>query len=380
MKKTRFSRRPTSRRAFTLVELLVVIAIIGILIGLLLPAVQAAREAARRMQCSNNMKQVALAIQNYHDVHQRCPASSTIYKNINKQSAFEDTPLNGARIFLLPFMEGNAVYAEYDAQAGMVAWASTTSTLPSGYSREQWWAYNVQISAFICPSDGQAATVDNKADLTTGKANIIFCSGDSPWCTTKSRKYVDKGGVDSSATVDRGMFMIEKWNSLSACVDGTSNTLAISEGCAGDQYWERVKGGVSTTNEIQNTSQTPSYCLNNGYDATDRTLIRTPSNTWRCVLWYDGRPVNSCFVTDLPPNSVVCGAYDKNLSSQWFMGGAQSYHSGGVNCAMLDGSVRFVSDTIDCGNMNSPQAISGKSPYGVWGAMGSINGGETVSM
>ncbi|MDO4587050.1 MAG: DUF1559 domain-containing protein [Planctomycetia bacterium] len=381
MKKNCVKLGEGGKQGFTLVELLVVIAIIGILIGLLLPAVQAAREAARRMQCTNNMKQVALSIHNYHDVNNACPASSVTFKNINMRfnGNISGTPLCGARIFLCPFLEQNAVYDNFVSQAETLPPRSSTSASPSGVNGDSaWWGYEVKIPAYICPSDSEASKTQNAANYRTGRANIMFNTGDAPWCTV----YSDEGiGSDTTGkTNSRGMFRVEDFKSFAACVDGTSNTLAISEGCVGDNYCQYVKGGISSTPEIQNTSQTPSYCLANGYNDTDRTMIRRPTNSWRGTLWYDGRPVNSCFVTDLPPNSVICSSPDQHNSCMWFMGGAQSYHSGGVNAAMMDGSVRFISDTVDCGNMNAPQPLAGQSPYGVWGALGSVNGRESVSL
>ena len=140
------------RHGFTLVELLVVIAIIGILIGLLLPAVQAAREAARRMQCTNNLKQMALAVQNYHDVNGTCPPLCAPYKAYTRVHPAWGNYTAGVRIFLLPFIEQTTVYTAFDADAN------------SGSNKAVWdqeWTRNVKIQTFLCPSDGNSNETSN---------------------------------------------------------------------------------------------------------------------------------------------------------------------------------------------------------------------------
>ena len=161
------------RHGFTLVELLVVIAIIGILIGLLLPAVQAAREAARRMQCTNNLKQMALAVQNYHDVNGTCPPLCAPYKAYTRVWPGWGSYTAGVRIFLLPFIEQTAVYTAFDADAN------------SGSNKAVWdqeWTRNVKIQTFLCPSDGNSnETSNNFSSVPTGHANVMFCVGDALW-------------------------------------------------------------------------------------------------------------------------------------------------------------------------------------------------------
>ncbi len=361
-------------RGFTLVELLVVIAIIGILIGLLLPAVQAAREAARRMQCTNNLKQAMLAVQNYHDIHNYCPAITTRYRGYNGGWPNLNVTVS-ARIILLPYIEQTAVYQAFDTEASKVSgycvWGGT------GSKGEPTWAYKVQIPTWLCPSDGKNNEMTNKfGDAgTTGKANVIFCAGDGMW----ANQYAPRYDGNSKAHVDsRGMFLPETWHGFSFCTDGTSNTIGVAEGCCGDQYQETVKGGLSIVSALYdgNTAK-PGPCITNGYKSTDRNLVSQASDTWRGTFWTDGRTQSSGFSTTVPPNSVAC---IWSNSYPWIVGGAQSYHSGGVNVGMMDGSVRFVSDTVDTGDLNAYQVTSGKSPYGVWGAMGTPQGGETTQL
>ena len=119
----------------------------------------------------------------------------------------------------------------------------------------------------------------------------------------------------------------------------------------------------------------PDVCMNNARDPNDMTRLITTCDTWRGNFYQDGRPWNG-FHTVLPPNSPSCQATTGGYWGALYP--ANSYHSGGVNVGMADGSVRFVSDTIDCGDISAVSTkCTGKSPYGVWGALGTPQGGET---
>ncbi len=367
-----------SKKGFTLVELLVVIAIIGILIGLLLPAVQAAREAARRMQCTNNLKQIVLAIHGYADSNKTCPPMAVSSFN-NYAFAWPDYCVaTGVKIFILPYMEQNSIYSQFVNDSTKVTYGSSYAH-GTGEGGGAAWNYKVRIDTFICPSDGKASDMNNK-DTTPytemGKSNVVFCAGDSP----RTACYADKwDSQDRNRTSSRGMFRCDCWHSLAFCVDGTSNTVAISECCAGDNFEESVKGGLGVVQSMAPAHSGPldvSVCLSAGPRSDNPNVLNTPSNTWRGTHWPDCRVPSAGFTCNLPPNSPACIWMNE---TPWVAGGSQSYHSGGVNVGLLDGSIRFVSNTIDCGAISSDQVLSGKSPYGVWGAMGSPNGGETVS-
>ncbi|MCL2744775.1 MAG: DUF1559 domain-containing protein, partial [Planctomycetaceae bacterium] len=180
----------------------------------------------------------------------------------------------------------------------------------------------------------------------------------------------------------RGFFEREKWHSMADITDGTSNSIAMSEGiCPTRRGSTLVKGGVAVYQPHNLAGGTAhnaiaGMCMANGYSATDRTKVATPAvNLWRGWLWTNGRAADAWINTCMPPNSVCCVASDSMHS--WGAFPPSSYHSGGVNVLRADGSVTFVSDTVDCGNLNDVQVVQGPSNYGVWGAMGSIDGGES---
>ena len=360
------------KTGFTLVELLVVIAIIGILIALLLPAVQAAREAARRMQCTNNLKQIGIAIHNYHDANGTCPCLTTDYLNYNAHWQTHSS-LCSARIFLLPYMEQAPLFEKFTSQAKTVA---NGSGIWGGWDR------GTSVGTFICPSDPLGPTIKEIANTyVLGRACYVFCAGDSPWPCQQTPDQITPSNNPRNQTWERGMFRPKDWKSFASCIDGTSNTLALSETALGDDGAELIKGGIAIVEELYQTDNAvPSYCLTKAYDTTDRIKIdpaRILKSVGRGLFWPDGRPASSAFTGNIPPNSPTCVWRE---SYAWTVGGAQSYHSGGVNTVFLDGSVHFVSDTVECGTTTSKQVSIGESPYGIWGAMATPAGGESVKL
>ena len=365
----------TLKRGFTLVELLVVIAIIGILIGLLLPAVQVAREAARRMQCTNNLKQLGLAVQNYHDTNNALPAARAMIGQsgyIHNGSKPAGGPF-GTVCFLTPFMEQNQIWTEL---------LSVTSNDKYGGNRLQHpWSGNFQdsnclwkilatrVDAFLCPSDGNGKSPSTDGH-NSGRLSYVSCRGDSMW---NNNRHPDDEGDARAKTSNRGVFRIGEFPNMSIVTDGTSNTAIFSEGISPAISGGReIKGQLFQVSSMYNGNSRPGPCLaiKNGTQATQDALTAS----WRCQRWSDGQMLVSGFNTVLPPNSPSC-SYGGD--SVWGVGSAQSNHSGGVNVAMLDGSVRFVSDTINSGDAYANAVVTGVSPYGVWGAMGSAPGGET---
>ncbi len=348
-------------RAFTLVELLVVIAIIGILIALLLPAVQAAREAARRSQCTNNLKQLALAALNYESTYKTLPPGQMGTSppgcawNTNTGTCNAAGPI----YHMLPFIEQQPLW---DQMGSSITAGGTT--YPPGGPWVHWGAYppyQARIQSVNCPSDGNAANPHpNNGSIAT--VNYVFSRGDY---------------INNLASSPRGVFRNSRCIKLAQIQDGTSNTIAISERVVYPGSPLNALGGLCAN--VSGLDTSPVIAMS--FQAINGQLNCTaaPSH-WRIGEgWSSGYPITSGFNTVTPPNSPMAS----NAYGEWGWGTfpPQSYHPGGANGAMCDGSVRFISETIDTGNLAAPQPTTGtvRSPYGVWGAMGSMEGGETVS-
>jgi len=373
----RFVRWRGSWRAFTLVELLVVIAIIGILIALLLPAVQAAREAARRTQCNNNLKQLALALHNYHDVHKVFPPMSAgTTQPPGNWGSGNWKRQNGNRLswiaHSLPYFEQGPLYDQI--RAGGIAVGGTP--VPPGGSHPLWngfLPYRTKIDSILCPSD---PTGWNKAGWDLGMNNYVASVGDQIY-----------GNVWDQTP--RGVFGHRSAIGIRDIKDGTSNTAFLSEIVIHTawRYQCEVPGGYAVV-PGDALWQTPIICLSclGGNKQFASSRCGQPD---RCGLpisherkgdsWAAGYPMMTGFTTVLPPNAPACA----RSRGEWAWGifPPESYHPGGVNLALADGSVKFVGETINTGDLSAPDpSRSGlrPSPYGIWGALGSKNGGEAV--
>ena len=365
-------------KAFTLVELLVVIAIIGVLVGLLLPAVQQAREAARRMSCSNNLRQVGLAVMNYESTYKLIPTlaggSNTGFggaEEFNNQGRISALPS------LLPFMEQIPLYNQImngfpvttrsnrQIPGGPAPWV----TLDGGYT-----PWRTQVPTLRCPSDpGRAATQDTNA---IGRTNYGFCVGDT----------IEGAHWDWSTNGNRGMFQARYNRALRDATDGLSNTVLMAE-IATDSGAKTVRGW--TVNGIGGSDLNPSLCL-----ATVKGIDYLPAylnqvGNWRGSRWTDGATTLTSVNTILPPNSPSCMTFGYPNDWDWGNNSASSYHPGGVHICLGDASVTFIANSIDTGDLtkraprfdnqtNSGETVITKSPFGVWGSMGTRNGGEVV--
>jgi prepilin-type N-terminal cleavage/methylation domain-containing protein len=387
-------RRTGYRNGFTLVELLVVIAIIGVLIALLLPAVQAAREAARRMSCSNQVKQLSISLHNYHDVHLSFPAGGAIF--LGSQPRFS------AFLTLLPFIEQQPVYDAYlgAMQASRAAgvtpsniapWMNSSTTgVPSTAGTIIDQIRYTQIAALVCPSDPNKQKPPGNV---VGRTSYAISSGD--WAAEEAGRPATTSISDLNP---RSIFIFGCfWRTMTTMTDGTSNTAVFSEkAIGGTSGIRKLRGGIAyvSGNPLNGLPTSATYCSvsacltvrnNDEFSSTVTNTNLGGSNTVG-VSWLDGTVVRNGFSTIIPPNGPSCGAQDGSTGSvrehSRAMPAASSYHPGGVQVGLGDGSVRFVSETINAktaGGVNYC-VTSGESPFGVWGALGSVNGGESTSL
>jgi prepilin-type N-terminal cleavage/methylation domain-containing protein/prepilin-type processing-associated H-X9-DG protein len=322
------NRRDLCRRAFTLVELLVVIAIIGVLVSLLLPAVQAARESSRRTKCQSNLRQWALAMHNFHDNHGNLPYFTRVIPNRQNWVAF-----------VMPYLEQGNLVAGYDMS---VHWYQGVNLAMS----------QKNLPIFSCASDRQKAMWTDQTNFPSARANYLVNYGNLTW------------GSDTAFGPGHGPFGVTNIISASAnqfvpyecrfaqITDGTSNTLLMSEVIVARQDNNQGGAGVWQNGDFRGhiwhdaTMSSPSHCPNvfmtiNGPNSTvpDNALCGTIPNT---------------------DTKMPC----VNTSTATRQNAARSRHPSGVNASLADGSVRFVSDSI---NLNA------------WRAYGTMDGGEPVS-
>ena len=386
--------------AFTLVELLVVIAIIGMLIALLLPAVQAAREAARRMQCTNNMKQWGLALHTHHDAFNYFPSQWSY------GSGLAADPTNGNRFGvnyqLLPFFEQQALRDALYTHAKS-PWQPSTGDPRGMTGSDLSQAIEVRtnrVPTLLCPSDPESrelAWLGGGHNHQCARTNIVISladsiarldnTNDSPYtatCTDTTWNRVSKvtGPGDCS---HRSLFHWYKRSEIGDVTDGLSNTIVISESVSGDWDKETIKGSAAFYNEFDlgDWVAKPSMCMNIRSGPTYLYSDTVGRHTHpRCGNYLDALPISTAFSTVLPPNGPSCVKYQQE-QGQVEMLTATSNHTGGVNVGFLDGSVRFVSESVDTNGLSdTPTGIylEGESRFGVWGALGTYNGGESKSL
>jgi len=373
--------------AFTLVELLVVIAIIGILIALLLPAVQAAREAARRMQCSNNMKQVSLALHTYHDASQAFPAFSG-------WGGSQNGAHTGFTVPLLPYCEQTAAYevwvnGQYPTLAAPMSGSTSNNRVYFNFSFLQ------------CPSDS-SVKVPIYATTAT-RSNIAGSLGDTIYGAYTSNpvhagSYWSGGRAYIIRTNSRGYFGGQwRYGTFGSLSDGSSNTVAFAERATNEtsaitpskEIKGSLAGSVATHDGTTTGNVIPADCVAQKSAADPKKFNNDAVQYGNASTIYSwGTAFNMGFTTVLPPNSPSCGSGSSYLDVT-VIASASSNHTGGVNIGMGDGSVQFISDTINArtasfAGTNDPfltgvEVDSGISPYGVWGALGSKNGGESTA-
>ena len=362
-------RKMKRHTAFTLVELLVVIAIIGMLIALLLPAVQAAREAARRMTCTNNLKQLTLTLHNFHDSHNRLPASSedTIVTSWNVNNRAGLFPL------LLPYIEQQNLYS---------------AVIESGNIRAS--GASIALPAFLCPSDGEGRSrfgspsgdkaFSNYRACRGNRAVIADANGQITWVGDDFAEALDSAGqpLDPPSVVP--LDMPGSWARHFAHVGsfqvvaskGQSNTIAFSEGLIGknDGLHDTYKDTITVSDMPSDGDWQKCRALRgrNGLYGGD-PAPRIGKGGWQGRRIWSDDPAQYAFYATLPPNSPSCGYDERQMphGNGMFtipangMISATSSHSGGVNVSALDGSVRFVSDAIKPDTWQQLGAVDSKA-------------------
>jgi prepilin-type N-terminal cleavage/methylation domain-containing protein/prepilin-type processing-associated H-X9-DG protein len=361
--------RSRVRQGFTLIELLVVIAIIAILIGLLLPAVQKVRDAAARMKCQNNLKQMALGAHNYESAYNTLPPqrgtvliNGTVYSNDASPQAL-----------LLPFVEQGNKYNLFNLN--YKTWNDTDVVTnkftpgPTGLGINL--AARIQdIPIYLCPSDGsqtqRGAYQKNTSDMTypEGRLNYLACLGS----TSQFVGSAPGAGIFCPGSVPSGQVL--KGTPIVGITDGTSNTALFAEVMRTTDTWPHVSGVRTNTVIILDSS------VSGGPDNDGRGIPSCATGApWNSSISYGGLQFDrdlwgtTFYTHTLPPNwnrRVATGVQQYNCGDTaiaHFHVAASSYHTGGVNVGMADGSVRFVSDGIN---------------FTTWQGMGSKAGGEVL--
>lgn len=335
---------------FTLIELLVVILIIGVLVALILPAVQAAREAARRVQCSNNLKQIGLALHLYSDSHGSFPMGRPLSSDYRYTNAKFPCVLRlwdrSLLVGLLPFAEQSALYSSINSSVWVSSYENQTS-------------FSVYVGAFACPSDyasGVARKGWSQAEDITGSTTnpsfthpILMSSTSYEGCHGShiggALPVVELGcRVDPlKASFQDGLFSDVTSISYNSVTDGLSNTIAVGE---------RATAAIATLD------------------------VTIPLTSEIYGWWYIANDGQTLFRGYFPPNAfktVDPGAAEARLWS------ASSLHPGGLNVLMADGAVRFVKESIQSWPINPrTSAQTGSDGSFVWQSLCSRNGGEVV--
>ncbi|MBA4190375.1 MAG: prepilin-type cleavage/methylation domain-containing protein [Planctomycetaceae bacterium] len=354
------SKSNTHQRAFTLIELLVVIAIIAILIGLLLPAVQKVREAAARTKCQNNLKQLGIAHHAYHDVNSglifsRGPTNPSPGTRSTNPRGNEET-INGL-VLLLPYMEQSPLFNQINSNQFM---DGTVPIMPFGLPRDfsNFTPWRSVVPMFECPASVRGLAYNGSDSTWPGRRNYVLSFG-------------DKINRNHDLPNTRGIFGYKSKTRFTDITDGTSNTILMSEQGSGADATD-YRGLAANNQSGMNTN--PSSCLSTVTNG--KYTVSVQSSRPMTALWHSGLASHIGFNTVLPPNSPNC--INENWGDGWGLMSATSYHAGGVNAVLADGSVRFIPNGINTGSSSASEPTSGASPYGVWGALGTMAGGEVI--
>ena len=380
------------RKAFTLVELLVVIAIIGVMVGLLLPAVQAAREAARRMSCGNNVKQLGLGLHNYQAAYNRLPMQLGGTKTFDGNSTTTNRLYLSYLVGVLPFVEQQALWEQISNPSNQGGTWNAMGPTPWQTGYVPW---VTEVAGFRCPSDPGKGT-------TTGRSNYAACLGDAAdkvnWGGKNEVDVYETVGTSfthqdwvmtRSRSTDRGVFRGRHVTALRDILDGTANTIMAGEIATSLGQRETIADVGDLAGPYSGaTAVVPSALTQPTIVDPARPQFYLTGLTIRNARgdrWADGRLNYTGFQTILPPNSPSTTTANDNSEGIF---SAASRHQGGAHVLMADGAVKFITSSVEAGNQNSPMVQrdgpfpppGSKSPYGLWGALGTRASKETLDM
>lgn len=332
-------RSTAQARGFTLIELLVVMAIIGVLVALLLPAVQAGREAARRTQCLNNLKQLGLAVHNFHDAKRHVPSSI-------RPPGLTNSPRIASLVFLLPFIDRTNLYNAFNQN---VSWGATEN-LPVSRQR---------VSSFECPSSPKPDRLDGVPEnLTTGTSatgipwtpTIAAPTDYSPVVAIDDRLAVTKAdgtpGLGYIEKYGEGIIVKNKKGTFADVTDGLSNTIMYAESAGRPYLWRRGKQVSDLpTSVTAGSPPTNQYVVNGGGWVRPASDIIVRGSNYEGDTINGGKSgINATNGFDMLANGnfPLPAPIGTDGTSEIY-----SFHTGGANVLFGDGSARLISDSID---------------------------------
>ncbi len=415
--------RSTTRDGFTMIELFGVLILISILVVMLLPAVQSAREMARRTSCANNLMQVTLGMKMYHAAFERLPVQLSGTDGSTQPGLDNDRRLS-VFVALLP-MIGQPELAEaistpqpYSSQLvyeddwmGMSDFgAAEFESIGEGNEEDadrrwprggpeptetRYRPWRTEVPVYRCPSD------PGIGDPAMSRTNYAVCLGDGvvaaasgPMRDVNGTFVVDEELREQTDASMRGATVPRVVMRFSEITDGLANTILLGEiaTALGDRDSRTYPVAAADPKQLRDR---PAWARDHGLidperprfwlDVTSSPKLEAALGARRGYRWADGMPLYTTINTILPPNREITLAADRE--DTWGILPPSSRHQGGVNVACADGAVHFVTDSIDAGDENSPTVYLGspngpgsESPFGLWGAMGTRNQAELITV